>query len=587
MSGSLLQESEYFSADPEDIFQELESSGPGPETEAEKLSNERAEKILSGEIKPWKDHTPLQFKSPVDLISFFSENIRAGHIKLYDWQKEIGEFLALPHWKKESPLRFYLRAANGSGKDAYILATHAVWFCGCKIRSRWICTSKSFKQISTQTEPYIKQICQEINNFYEGEVFIIRKQHIVCTLTGSEILMYVSDDPDNIEGYHPFPDYPQAELAVVVNEAKSVDDEIFHALRRCTGFSIWLEVSSPGKATGHFYEKSTSARDWAEGYKIGQGFCRKVTAYECPHFAASEIEEARADLPHWLFASIYLAEFSSLDEEVLILPELLQKVMKSGVPPISFGSLRAGFDFAAGGDENGAYLIDGNTIKDRVFFREVDTTVAAHRFFTKINQWEKLGLRQENCFGDDGGIGRGILDQIREKGWSINRVVNQWAAINKKRYSNRGAELWYEGGRIITEGFFCLPNNDPVLIKQLGQRYYHQGETSGKMALESKKAARAKGRPSPDRADALMLALAGLNVDDFRAAFEKLKPKKAQENQLGPNSIKLRGIEALENFMDELTLGEVKPPKAGKMRRLASFFSPRRKKFTFGGRINL
>src|SRR3990167_10321996 len=419
----LFDSDEYFSINPEELFDSEEVIKENAASDEQLASDEQALRILSGEIKPWKDHLPLQFSSPIELLTFFSENIRDKHIKLHDWQKEVGEFLALPHWKKESPLRFYLRAANGSGKDAYVLAAHAVWFCGCKIRSRWVCTSSSYRQISTQTEPYIKQLCQEINDFYEGEVFIIRKQHIVCTLTGSEILLYVSDDPDNIEGYHPFPDYPQAELAVVINEAKSIQDSVFHALRRCTGFSIWLEVSSPGKAFGHFYEKVTTARDWEEGYKVGCGFTRKVTAYDCSHVCVSEIEEARLDLPPWLFASIYLAEFSSVDEEVLIPIELLTKVMKQQIQKVSFGELRAGFDFAAGGDENGAYLIDGNYIKDKLFFKEIDTTVSAHRFYSKIMQWKQQGLKEKNCFGDDGGVGRGILDQIAEKDWRINRVL--------------------------------------------------------------------------------------------------------------------------------------------------------------------
>ena len=190
-------------------------------------------------------------------------------------------------------------------------------------------------------------------------------------------------------------------------------------------------------------------------------------------------------------------------------------------------------------------------------------------------QWKQQGLKEKNCFGDDGGVGRGILDQIAEKDWRINRVLNNSVASNKKRYANRGAELWYEGGRIITEGYFLLPNNDPLLIKQLGQRYYHQGETSGKMALESKKAARAKGRPSPDRGDTLMLALAGLTIDDFKQAFDKLKVS-FSEKRLGGNSVRLNGIEALETFMDDLTLGNIKAPVFKGRKRITRFFSPKK-----------
>lgn len=512
------------------------------------------------------DYTPLDFKDPIEFLAFFSENIREGRTVLHKWQVEIGEFLGQSFTAK-NPLEFYLRAANGSGKDAYVLAAHAVWFCCCKVRSRWICTSSTFKQISTQTEPYIRTLCSMVNKFFNDRVLIIKRQHIVCTLTGSEILLYVSDDPDNVEGYHPFPDAVNSEMAICINEAKSVPDEIFNAMRRCTGYSVWLEVSSPGKALGHFYNKVTTARDWEEGYIPGQKLTRKITAYDCAHIPVREIEEAREELPGWLFGSVYLAEFSSIGESVIILPELLDRLIQTKlknnqIPHLKFGSLRAGIDIAAGGDENVMYLVEGNKIVDRDIFIERDTTITAHRLYRKLKQWSQMGLLQENTWGDDGGIGRGVLDQLRELGWTVNRVMNQTPSINKQRYLNRGAELWYEGGRIIAEGYFIFDWKDDKLVKQLGSRYYTQGETSGKVALESKKKAKSKGRPSPDRADALILCLCGLTVDDFKK--QMAEAPKAQKKL--KSTFKDRSV--LENYMDKLSYGEqtteVVLPKRGR-----------------------
>jgi len=156
-----------------------------------------------------------------------------------------------------------------------------------------------------------------------------------------------------VEGYHPFPDHPGAEMCIAINEAKSVDDAIFNAMRRCTGFSVWLEVSSPGRAFGHFFTRVSESRQWEDGYCAGKGFTRRITAYDCPHIPVSEIEEAKGELPDWLFNSIYLALFSSVDEQVIIMPEVLAKIIqdqkKSPPKHVSFGTLSAGVDFAAGG----------------------------------------------------------------------------------------------------------------------------------------------------------------------------------------------------------------------------------------------
>jgi len=60
-------------------------------------------------------------------------------------------------------------------------------------------------------------------------------------------------------------------------------------------------------------------------------------------------------------------------------------------------------------------------------------------------------------------------------------------------------------------------------IEQLTSRQRKKSEgASGRLFLESKKTAKAHGRPSPDRADAFILALFGRTIDDFIAAKPKL-----------------------------------------------------------------
>src|SRR5690606_11698247 len=96
------------------------------------------------------------------------------------------------------------------------------------------------------------------------------------------------------------------------------------------------------------------------------------------------------------------------------------------------------------------------------------------------------------------------------RGWHINRVLNQSAAINKKNYGNKGAENWYRVKRIFEEGFFDVRSVSSITQEQLYNRRYKQALTGQRIFLESKKEAKANGRPSPDRADALILCFTGL-----------------------------------------------------------------------------
>jgi hypothetical protein len=117
---------------------------------------------------------------------------------------------------------------------------------------------------------------------------------------------------------------------------------------------------------------------------------------------------------------------------------------------------------------------------------------------------------------DDGGVGRAVIDILRKRGWNIRRVLNQSAALNTKQYRNRGAELWYRFARFVEEGLLILLDDDTT-YKQIAARKYkdEKGASVEKLTLQNKKEMKAEGLPSPDRADAIVLALADYNVENF------------------------------------------------------------------------
>ena len=117
-----------------------------------------------------------------------------------------------------------------------------------------------------------------------------------------------------------------------------------------------------------------------------------------------------------------------------------------------------------------------------------------------------LDNAQSVIYGDAGGLGKPILDQLNRDGWNVNYVLNQAVPYNKLAYLNRGAELWYSIARHIENAEIIIPT-DVALRKQLASRYYTI-TPQNKIQLESKRQAKAKGHASPDRADAFVLAFA-------------------------------------------------------------------------------
>lgn len=165
----------------------------------------------------------LEFASSVQLISFFDKNINEGVVTLHPWQRETSSNICAAKPTSKKPFKFALCACNGSGKDAFVIAPFAIWFCCTKIKSRCIITSSSGVQLSSQTENYIRELAIKLNEYftqeYGGPIFRINQRFIKCLLSGSEIRLFATDEEGKAEGYHPIE--PNAEFCIIVNEAKA------------------------------------------------------------------------------------------------------------------------------------------------------------------------------------------------------------------------------------------------------------------------------------------------------------------------------------------------------------------------------
>lgn len=494
-------------------------------------------KIYDGDFK---DETPLlenvpeeisntvfQIDDPAMLAEIFDPAINTGQVTLYPWQINIAEELGKVKSTQLNPYKKCICACNGSGKDAYVIAPFAIWFALCKKRSLAIITSSSGVQLTAQTENYIRTLANRINEYFGQTIFKVNQRFIKCLLTGSEIRMFATDEEGKAEGYHPLE--PGAEMAIIVNEAKSVRKEIFNALKRCTGFNYWLNVSTPGEPYGEFYK---SFINWDNSIR--------VDTFMCPaHLSSSERELEKIELGEHsaLYRSKHLALFTSLGGQVIIPVELLESIVaktRAGEIPKSFQHwpLRIGGDLAAGGDELVLTGVKGNRISHRVTFTQKDTMISADLIEWHLINTFKVSKEHDYIYMDDGGVGRGIIDNLRRRGWNIKRILNQSAAVRKTEFGNRGAEGWFRAKRILEEYLFGI-DDDAKFIDQLGNRYYKQQSTQGRITLESKKDAKAHGRPSPDRADSFLLALTGLTIDDFLVADKDLDKELEERKFIG------------------------------------------------------
>lgn len=469
----------------------------------------------------------LGITNALAFLAYFDDDVNQGRVTLYDWQKEALLRLSASH-TAAAPLELAVCAVNGSGKDKYVIAPIFAYKLCTSPLSRGIITSASSQQISTQTEPGIRRLVNKVSTLMLQDFGIpdfvkLNQRHFTCDVLDSEIKLFATDEPGRAEGFHPWSQ--DSEMILCINEAKSVSQEIFEALTRCTGYNIWLEVSSPGAPTGHFYDAVTSGL-----YEV-----MRVTAADCGHISEKNLEKARRTFGENspIYRSMRYAEFTSMDSNTVFSLDTLNRVReKPPVKDLTCLPRRVGIDMAAGGDEDVVSIWQGNTRIAQESFRCPEPADAVFTIISILQKYDFTKKDCDNIFMDDGGLGRACTSLLSREGWEVRRILNQSPATYKREFGNRGMELWHNFARLVAEGFLILPPEDidPLFWKQIRSRQclYKNG---GKLFLESKADARSHGRPSPDRVDAAVLAHVGVGIEDLLEKKEKGKlPREAKED---------------------------------------------------------
>lgn len=490
-------------------------------------------------------------QDPYELLILVDADIASGKDKCHPWQIQImRDFASCVKGGKgltdDNPFQAVVRAANGSGKDQFIIASCAVWLC---MKYKWTTcpvTSASGQQLDNQTCKHIKALCGKVNRKFTKdfgfpfELWDMKYREYSCRFDPldysdqSTIFAYATDEPKKAEGYHPAK--PGAKMGIFVSEDKTVPDDINIALNKCTGYTHRLHVSTPGLMIGHFFEycqptvsvmrdsiksvNEVGCIDWIQYH---------IPASKCSHLKQSYFLQMERDLPGGrlgaAFQSQVEAEFSSGDSQVVIPFTYIWRAVHNliGIRYVPETFNTAGLDLSDGGDETVLTIRNGNKLIAVIPFKFEDTEDTITFLTDQFTLW-KMNHPEAKIYADCGGIGKPMLNRMKKLGWrNIVYVDNRSRAYVPTTYFNRGSEVFFHMRSLLELNAIILMKDDK-LIKQLGGRYFKIRQ-DGTHQLLTKQEQKSKGYPSPDRADSVNLCFWGYTNPEVEEAQEANKPE--------------------------------------------------------------
>jgi len=223
-------------------------------------------------------------RQPIPIL-IFADSVLG--IRPYNWQAKV--LLSL-----ESGNQTAAACCNNAGKTSTIFPAAALWVLFNFPKARIVYLSATHKQVKEQFFANLFRF-----RFHQAFAGWTWNETELRTPQGGYITGRSTDTSGNIEGYHARPDSP---VAILVDEAKSVSEEIFEALSRCTA-TFRLYASSTGPAFGYFHSLFTSRSAYWRTYRI--------RSTDCPHIPQSQIDADReADGEHSsTFRIKHLSEF--------------------------------------------------------------------------------------------------------------------------------------------------------------------------------------------------------------------------------------------------------------------------------------
>jgi hypothetical protein len=308
---------------------------------------------------------------------------------------------------------------------------------------------------------------------------------------GSSIRLFGADNADALRG-HGFD-------GVVIDEVADIEPSVWGevirpALSDRRGWALFIGTAKGINLFSELYYKAARQDEGYEGW-----YAKRLTVYETDNaLHPDEVEAARRDMTPSQFAAEYLCEFSAGGTDILIPGDRVE----DSANRVLHESAYAGFGIALGvdparfGDDSTAFVLRQGPVAFGLRREHGLDTMEVADIALAIAEEHQV----EAILVDDGGLGAGVVDRMRQIG-RAPIAVNFGTRSAVVKYANTRARLWGEMAEWLKHG--VIPN-DLQLKTDLSAPTF-KFDAQHRVVLESKADMKKRGLKSPDAGDALAL----------------------------------------------------------------------------------
>ena len=460
--------------------------------------------------------TPALKDDPLKFVSFLFpwgqkntplENF-AGPRK---WQREvlrdIGEHIKQNNGKIDfNVLRMAVSSGRGIGKSA-LVSWLVIWMLSTRIGSTTIVSANSETQLRSVTWAEItKWLALSLNShWFEVSATRVMPAKWLTELVerdlkkgtrywGVEGRLWSEENPDAYAGVHNFDG-----VMLIFDEASGISDAIWAVaagfFTENTPNRFWMAFSNPRRNTGYFYEAFNAKRDFWRNKVVDarsvEGTDKAVYEQLIQEYGPDSVQA---------HVEVY-GEFPSAGDDqfipVYLVDDATQRPRyKDASAPIIIGVDPARF----GADATVIAVRQGRDLNVIKRYRGDDTMEIVGRVIEAIEEFNPTLV-----VIDEGGLGAGIVDRLKEQRYKQVKGVNFGNKSTKPiMYGNKRAEMWGNMREWLKTA--SVPT-DKLLKSDLTSPKV-KPDSKGTIFLEGKKEMKARGLASPDAADAIAVTFA-------------------------------------------------------------------------------